>query len=142
MGKATTGSQRTPPQGAGAKSRDQKAATRIGAWRTQGQADALKSQAELNEAVEMMKKSDDISGPLIGFVPKWARDFAFPDSGNVQDLVETTAQRSLKAVLGGQFGQKEGEMLLARTFNPRLEERHNRSRAEKLLKMLEIASGR
>lgn len=139
LGKTTMGGARPQPT-AGGKSRDQKMATTLNDWVTQGQADAVKSMSELTEAIDMMRKSDNISGPLLGLAPKWARDFAFPESGNVQDLVETTAQRSLKAVLGGQFGQREGEMLLARTFNPRLDESVNLKRAYRLLRMLEIAT--
>lgn len=117
LGKASTGRPPTPTPGV--KSRDQKMATIANDWITKDASDAYKMIAELNEAVDIMRESDDISGPYMGILPKWARDIAFPESGNVQDLVENTAQRSLRAILGAQFAQKEGEMLLARTFNPR-----------------------
>lgn len=131
---------KTPPQTAGVKSLDQKMATELSKWQLQGAADAAKSIAEMTGAVEALGESDKISGPLIGLMPKQLRDIAVPISGDVQDTIEQTAQRSLKAVLGGQFGQREGEMLLERTFNPRLDEKVNRQRAFRLLKMLEEAT--
>lgn len=132
---------KTPPASAGSKRLDQAMATELSTWELQGAADAAKSISEMNEAVDALKGTSDlISGSIVGLAPKEVRDIILPESGNVQDLIETTAQRSLKAVLGGQFGQREGEMLLARTFNPRLDESQNYRRAFRLLKMLQEAT--
>jgi hypothetical protein len=72
-------------------------------------------------------------------IPKMGRDIFLPESANTQEVIETVAQESLKQILGGQFGQREGEMLLERTFNPRLEESQNRRRAQSLLLKIQRA---
>lgn len=140
LGKSVTGAGKVPPQLPGPKSLDQKMSTIALDWMTKERADARKSLSELSEVLGAITQSDTISGPWVGSLPKWARELGFPESVDTQELVETTAQRSLKAVLGGQFGQREGEMLLQRTFNPRLDERVNRRRAHRLYKMLEEAA--
>lgn len=137
LGKSSTSRPYVSP---GSRRRDTEMATTLNDWQTQKKADAVKSLAEMRDAIEMLGESDVISGPLVGIFPKLARDVIFPESANVQELVETTAQRSLKAILGGQFGEREGQMLLERTFNPRLDESVNRERAFRLYKMLELAA--
>jgi hypothetical protein len=89
-------------------------ATEYQAWTTGGQQDVQAQQVALQSAIEQLADPNaNLSGPWIGMLPKMARDVLFPASANVQETIETVAQRSLKAILGGQFGQREGEMFLA-----------------------------
>ena len=121
------------------KSLDQKMATEYADWASGGQADVQFQLANLSEAINQLETNDDISGPWIGILPKMARDVFLPESASVQETIETVAQRSLKAILGGQFGQREGEMLLERTFNPRLKQSTNRARAFRLMQQIKQA---
>lgn len=122
------------------KSLDAKMATEYTDWVTGGQEFMLSKQALLTGAIEQLGTNDNLSGPWIGLIPKIARDIVMPEASNVQEVIETVAQESLKAILGGQFGQREGEMLLERTFNPRLEEAQNRKRAQALLLKIQRAT--
>ena len=48
-------------------------------------------------------------------------------------------QRNLKEVLGAQFAEKEGEQLIKRAYNPKLEESVNKQRVGRLIKQIEMA---
>ena len=124
-----------------AESRDKAYLPEYERWISGGAADVTKSMTELNQAIDLLEKSDMISGPMIGIVPETfgLRSFFLPKSKNVQELVETTAQRSLKEILGGQFAKVEGEQLLQRTFNRYQDEEVNRERAFRLLRQLQEA---
>lgn len=104
-----------------------------------GAADATKNIEELRGAHKALTSSDMISGPVIGLVPKIVRDLLLPKSSETQEAIESTVQRSLKDILGSQFTQKEGENLLARVYNPRLEDTVNARRVAKLVEQLERA---
>lgn len=93
----------------------------------------------LRTAIDMMKKSDTISGPFVGTVPEFLRKRVpgLQEGKNVQDMVGTVVQQSLREILGGQFAQREAEQLLNRAFDVTQPERVNRQRAERLLNTLE-----
>ncbi|WP_455363617.1 hypothetical protein [[Eubacterium] cellulosolvens] len=128
-----------PMDAPGIKSLDQKMATEYADWVTGGGAATKGKIALLDNMVGQLKSRDDLSGPWIGIIPKQVRDVVLPESANAQEVVETVAQESLKQILGGQFGQREGEMLLQRTFNPALEEWQNARRAEALMLKIQKA---
>jgi len=54
-----------------------------------------------------------------------------------KELVEEVVQRNLRVVLGAQFTEKEGERLIARAYNPSLDERVNASRLRRLVQVVE-----
>lgn len=92
-----------------------------------------------------LKKNDFLTGPIVGnlsnipFLGKPIQDTFFPQSSNVQEMVEYTVQRSLRPILGSQFTKEEGERLIARVYNPRLSEETNASRLDRLIKQLQRA---
>lgn len=115
-----------------------------------GGSDAIKSIDDLDEATNALKQASangksNLTGPIVGsvatipFVGKWLQDVANPESANIQELVEYTVQQSLRPILGAQFTEKEGERLISRVFNPRLDEKVNARRLEALTKMLKRA---
>lgn len=105
-----------------------------------GAADAAKSIEELREAATTLESGrKNVTGPLLGAMPTWARATVNPVSADTQEAVEQTVQRSLRAILGAQFTEKEGERLIARAYNPRLEEATNAKRVRRLLTQLERA---
>lgn len=112
-----------------------------------GAAEADKHINELRRAREVLigspekgtKGTDMVSGPIIGIVPKVMRDIFLPKSSETQENVESTVQSSLKEILGSQFTEKEGERLLARTYNPRFEEPINARRVTNLINRIERA---
>lgn len=141
LGKPTPGAPTSVTNLPSIKKLDQVMATEYQKWASGGQQDVQFQMANLDLAISELENPDlNISGPWMGLMPKMARDVFFPESANVQETIETVAQRSLKAILGGQFGQREGEMLLERTFNPRLKEKTNRDRAFRLLQNIKLGA--
>ena len=141
LGRQTPGVAPNVTQIPAIKSLDQKMATEYAKWASGGQQDVTFQIANLDAAIAQLDNPDvNISGPWMGLMPKIGRDVFFPESADVQETIETVAQRSLKAILGGQFGQREGEMLLERTFNPRLKESTNKKRAFRLMQNIKLAA--
>ncbi len=80
---------------------------------------------ELTSIADALEKTDTASGPVIGLLPKSIRDRVFPDGASLQDRAERVIQGGLRATLGGQFTQAEGDRFLARAYNPNLSEQQN-----------------
>ena len=57
----------------------------------------------------------------------------------VKESVATVVQQNLKAILGGQFTEKEGENLIRRAFNPQLGAKENLRRINLLITQMESA---
>jgi hypothetical protein len=77
---------------------------------------------------------DDISGPLISLLPDSLRKRVSSESSEIQKRAESVIQASLRATLGAQFTQVEGDRFLARAYDPALSEAQNYRR------LLEVAS--
>jgi hypothetical protein len=89
------------------------------------------------------RKRDDIRGPIIGNLPKLGGSFgeavqswAAPESIKVQQDVEEPIQTNLRKILGAQYTQQEGENLLRRTYDPRLQESTNAERVGRVIVQL------
>jgi hypothetical protein len=105
-----------------------------------GAADVEKGLEQLDEAVAMLAEPGTQSGGLVERLPRWARTMVGGEDGVVvQDLVAEVTQRNLRAVLGGQFAQKEGEMLIARAYDPLLSEEENTERLTRLSRSIQRA---
>lgn len=104
-----------------------------------GIADTEAQIQSLSEVAKKLETSDSLSGPLIGMLPEGMRSKIAPESMDAQQLVEQTVQRSLKDILGGQFAQQEAIQLMARAYNPSLDESFNKPRVQKLIKVLQNA---
>jgi hypothetical protein len=91
--------------------------------------------AKINDSVTQLQSREDISGPVVGYtlenLPTVA-SVVYPEAQDVKDVVESVVQTDLRAILGGQFAQKEGEALIKRAYNPRLKEEQNIKRLQLL----------
>jgi len=85
------------------------------------------------------EKVANLTGPDIAIQPDPMLALTNPDALNMREAVEEVVQRNLKAVLGGQFTEREGEKLVARAYNPKLSEGKNRERVGRLLTQIEKA---
>ena len=110
-----------------------------------GHADSLKMigqlagvEAEL-KAISEGTSNINLTGPYLGKSPESVRAHTHPESVAAQNAVEEVVQRNLKAILGAQFTQQEGERLIARAYNPQLEEGENLKRITRLLKQMRSA---
>lgn len=115
-----------------------------------GASESTKAIGELKGAAHRLRGKqkggkDILTGPIVGslatlpVVGKALQDVLNPESADVREVVEYTVQQSLRPILGAQFTEKEGERLIARVFNPRLEEHINGARVARLVQMIERA---
>ncbi|MDD5189445.1 MAG: hypothetical protein PHE50_00200 [Dehalococcoidales bacterium] len=106
-----------------------------------GYADIEKQLSQLRDASTALgDKKKKLTGPLIGNLPESINKAINPDTIAVRDSIYDSAQRNLRLVLGPQFTQKEGEALLARTFDPALPQIENKKRVDRLIKQIETAA--
>ena len=105
-----------------------------------GAADAAKQLAQLQDVMVALKRPhENLTGPIIGKTPDAIKSFVAPQSIAMRERVEEVVQRSLRAILGAQFTEKEGERLIARAYNPNLSEQENSTRVGRLFTQLNQA---
>lgn len=108
-------------------------------------ADAMKNLSQLGAVSKRLKdvdegKSDEnLTGPILGRAPDFVKSFTNPDSIAVREDVEEVVQRNLRVILGAQFTEKEGVRLIARAYNPNLDEGINHKRISRLIKAMRNA---
>jgi len=111
-------------------------------WVTRGGwSDVDKQLEQLRMAAEELQKGG-VTGPAAGLTASGDARGAIlnPRTVKVRDAVLESVQRNLRLVLGAQFTQREGEMLLARAFNPYLPDAENLRRVNALIKQIETAA--
>ncbi|MDH5570584.1 MAG: hypothetical protein OEY89_02395 [Gammaproteobacteria bacterium] len=107
--------------------------------------DSMKNLNQLDSVVADLqgvvdgKSKDNITGPVLGRMPDWVTSMTNPKAVAVRQTVEEVVQRNLRIILGAQFTAKEGENLIARAFNPALDEAENLKRVNRLVKSMRSA---
>lgn len=79
----------------------------------------------------------NLTGPVLGRMPDAVTSFTNPGAVDARQRVEEVVQRNLRIILGAQFTQKEGENLIARAYNPALDEATNAKRLARLISSME-----
>jgi hypothetical protein len=103
-------------------------------------ADTEKMMAQLDEVYQALGDPDkNLTGPIIGNTPNAILNIANPEAVDAKEAVEEVVQRNLKAILGAQFTEKEGERLISRAYNPALNEATNRRRVGRLIAQMKTA---
>lgn len=103
-----------------------------------GAADATKQLAQLGDTLKALQAPGaNLTGPVLGHVPDAVKSFINPQAVAMRERVEEVVQRSLRAILGAQFTEKEGERLIARAYNPSQPEAENAVRVQRLYTQLE-----
>lgn len=94
-----------------------------------------------NTLADAEQSGESISGVGQGILSKYptAQAYFNPEGAVVQDRIASVAQLSLKAILGGQFSEREGELLIQRAYNPLLSEAENIERLTQLINRIEKA---
>jgi hypothetical protein len=120
---------------------DEKFADDFVAWEFGGGANATKNVAQIGRALdEIQNGKTPLSGPLIGIQPDLLLSVTNPKALDVRQRVEQVAQESLRAILGAQFTQKEGDAFIRRVFNPSLKPEVNAARLRAMFLQLETAA--
>jgi len=110
-------------------------------WKSRGgYADAQKNIEQLKEVRNMLASGQELTGPMTGNMPDFINQFANPKAMAARDMVEEVVQRNLRLILGAQFTEKEGERLIARAYNPKLDESENLKRVDRLITAIEQAA--
>ncbi|HUT57275.1 MAG TPA: hypothetical protein VNA25_05310 [Phycisphaerae bacterium] len=125
----------------GAEARDKDFAKEYNEWTSGGGlANSAKQIDALDDAVGRLESGEDLTGGVQAWLPEGARNALYPNSVDVQEIVEGEIQSSLKKILGAQFTEKEGERLLRRTYNKYLDEKTNAARVKRVLNQLRLAA--
>lgn len=103
-----------------------------------GSADVAKGLTQLREAADALGSGRNITGPVVGSIP--GKSLWNPESIKIKEQVEEVVQRNLRLVLGAQFTEKEGKALIERSFNPKLSEKENLARVNRLINSIEQAA--
>ena len=119
---------------------DKKFAAANDKWTSGGKSDAIKLINQLESVSGALASGKNITGPAIGAMPDFLRAVVAPSATQNLELAQEVAARNLKEILGGQFAQKEGENLLARVYNPSLEEGLNAIRINSLMDQMKSAA--
>ena len=98
-----------------------------------GYADASKQIDQLESAIAELGTSDDLTGPARGAMPDSIRAFTNPQAVDIKERIEEVVQRNLRLILGAQFTEREGERLISRAYNDRLQEDVNVARLNRLV---------
>jgi hypothetical protein len=127
-------------QRAAGKAADEQFAKDYVAFKTGGAQDATKQLSQLQDVVKRLQSGRGyLTGPVIGRMPDAITNFTNPQVVATRERVEEVVQRSLRAILGAQFTEKEGERLIARAYNPSQPEPENAIRVQRLMTQLQSA---
>lgn len=133
-----------PEETVGEKALNKKIGEEYADWVVRGGAVQSASRiSRINDIVSKLGKRTDISGPVVGFAVESLPTIAsvlYPDAQDAKDVVESVVQTDLRAILGAQFAQKEGEALIKRAYNPRLGEEKNSRRLRLLALQMQMVN--
>jgi hypothetical protein len=106
-----------------------------------GSAQVDKILADLDKVESLLESKKTITGiPVRIADAAGALSALYPDAAEAKDLIGGVVQTNLRAILGGQFAQKEGEALLARAYNPAQPQKDNLARVRELKKQVRTAA--
>jgi len=115
------------------KKRDETIATQLADTDSKFLPKIQKSIQNLKIAEDLLKKgkgAGSLRSKAASVLPDTLTDLADEDQAIVRDNIQDTVFQSLKELLGGQFSQREGERLVANTFNPRVPAQENLRRLQ------------
>lgn len=125
----------------GFKKVDEKFATEYIDWKASGGfADVEKQLSQLESATNELRAGTVETGPMAGLTPDAVKTVTAPKLLSLKQNVEEVVQRNLRAILGPQFTEKEGERLIARAFDDRLPPQENMKRINRLITQIRAAA--
>ena len=108
-----------------------------------GYADVEKQLGQLDGVIQQLKSGKaNLTGWWRGTMPDAIQSWSAEGRQAIgaRQAVEEVVQRNLRTVLGSQFTEREGELLIKRAFNPQLEEAENVNRLERLVTQIRTAA--
>lgn len=104
-----------------------------------GVADQQKNLNQIKEVQDLLKSGNGLTGPVVGSTPDFINKFINPKAVDTRERVEEVVQRNLRVILGAQFTNEEGKRLVARAYNPSLDEATNAQRLGNLFNSMNEA---
>ena len=101
-------------------------------FKTTGKWTAITNIEKLDQSIAALKESDNLTGPVIGNTPRALLAITNPEAVGLEDDIRSIIFQSLKATLGAQFSEREGDRLVAASFNQLLPEEVNMKRLERI----------
>jgi hypothetical protein len=101
-------------------------------FETTGKWTAITNIEKLDQSIAALKESDNLTGPVIGNTPRALLAITNPEAVGLEDDIRSIIFQSLKATLGAQFTEREGDRLVAASFNQLLPEEVNMKRLERI----------
>jgi hypothetical protein len=108
-----------------------------------GSTTITKNLKMLDDAIKIIEAEPEgsTSGKIVGLADKTGTlSYTHPKAAEAKDLIGGVAQSNLRAVLGGQFAQKEGADLLARAYNTAQPRKDNLNRLKALRTQIQDAA--
>ena len=128
------------PQTKGQEAIDQEFGKEYATFKASGGfADVSKQIQQLRDVSGRLEK-ENLTGKFVGSIPDASLPYFAPEAQAAQDAVEEVVQRNLRLVLGAQFTEKEGERLIARSYNIKLSGTENKKRVDRLVTQIETAA--
>ena len=124
----------------GPKAVDEKYAQEYLDWSLGGGADAAANMGQIKSVLDRLASGEALTGKAIGLAPDFFNALVNPAALGAKQQVEEVVQRNLRAVLGAQFTQVEGERLISRAFDARLSPQENVKRLRKLFMQMQTAA--
>lgn len=124
----------------GQKALDTSFAKEYNDWSSVGEAAVDKNITRLKDARDKLSKTQNdlvgYSGSFVGRLPELLRS---EDSKVIQQDVQAAAQGALKATLGAQFTEKEGERIMKMAYDPTLSPKANMAKIDAAISELETS---
>ncbi|MGV2141214.1 hypothetical protein ACQZ45_24825 [Agrobacterium sp. 16-2014-1-2a] len=97
--------------------------------------------AQLDETIRILETTPNASGNIVlENAPAFLKPYINTDGTIAREKTYEVVQGTLRQVLGAQFTEREGEMIMARAFNPNLPVDENVKRVRALAEMLKSNS--
>ena len=114
--------------------RDKKLASELVEFERGGFAQVESNLDKLDKVIGQLESTQNLTGPVIGNVPTVLKAFTNQEAVGVEDDIRSIIFQSLRETLGAQFTEREGDRLVAASFNPLLSEEINAERLKRLRK--------
>jgi hypothetical protein len=124
----------------GQEAADKKFADDYVSWKTGGGQDMVAQISQLTPVIKDLESGKPLTGVGVAVQPDLLLAMTNPAALQSREQVEEVVQRNLRAVLGAQFTEKEGERLIARAFNPKLKPEQNAKRLRRLFLQMATAA--
>jgi len=98
-----------------------------------------KNIGQIDSAINSLKTAEEgqLTGKGVGLAyDTGTLDYLNPEAKSTLEAVQEVVQQNLRLVLGAQFTEREGSRLIERAYNPRLSQKENIVRLERLKKQI------